>query len=140
MVNNENLVRQLSVEKTADRSFGLLFSAVLYLIAIYPLFKGGTIHFWAIFIGSIFLIAAIFRPSLLSKLNRCWIKLGLLQHKLISPVILAALFFLILTPYAYLLKIFRKDVLQLSFEPMSESYWILISSEELDRKSMKNQF
>tara|TARA_Y100001958_G_C21154675_1_gene489994 strand:+ start:818 stop:1204 length:387 start_codon:yes stop_codon:yes gene_type:complete len=124
------------VNKSSNRSFGLVFFIVFFLIAIYPIFKNGELRLWSIIISMIFLILGILNSKLLSPLNRIWFKFGILLGKIISPLIMGIIFFTVVTPTAIIMRILGKDLLNLKFNK-KKSYWI--EKNEVKSK-MKNQF
>ena len=124
------------VKISSNRSFGLVFFIVFLLIAFYPLINQGEIRIWSVLISLLFLILGIINSKILTPLNKVWFKFGIFLGKLISPVVMGIIFFLVVTPIAFLMRILKKDLLNLKFNKNS-SYWI----EKTDPKStMKNQF
>ena len=120
----------------SNRSFGIVFFIVFLLIAIYPLINQGEIRVWSVLISLLFLILGIINSKVLSPLNKVWFKFGIFLGKIISPIIMGIIFFLVVTPIAFLMRILKKDLLNLKYNKNS-SYWI----EKTDPKStMKNQF
>ena len=120
----------------SNRGFGIVFFIVFLLIAIYPLINQGEIRVWSVLISLLFLILGIINSKILTPLNKVWFKFGIFLGKIISPVVMGIIFFLVVTPIAFLMRIFKKDLLNLKFNKNS-SYWI----EKTDPKStMKNQF
>ena len=124
------------VKISSNRSFGLVFFIVFLLIAFYPLINQGEIRIWSVLISLLFLILGIINSKILTPLNKVWFKFGIFLGKLISPVVMGIIFFLVVTPIAFLMRMLKKDLLNLKFNKNS-SYWI----EKTDPKStMKNQF
>jgi hypothetical protein len=120
----------------SNRSFGIVFFIVFLLIAFYPLINQGDIRIWSVLISLLFLILGIINSKILTPLNKVWFKFGIFLGKLISPIIMGIIFFLVVTPIAFLMRMLNKDLLNLKFNKKS-SYWI----EKTDPKStMKNQF
>ena len=120
----------------SNRSFGIVFFIVFLLIAFYPLINQGNIRIWSVLISLLFLILGIINSKILTPLNKVWFKFGIFLGKIISPVVMGIIFFLVVTPIAFLMRILKKDLLNLKFNKNS-SYWI----EKTDPKStMKNQF
>ena len=120
----------------SNRSFGIVFFIVFFLIAIYPLINQGEIRVWSVLISLLFLILGIINSKILTPLNKVWFKFGIFLGKIISPIIMGIIFFLVVTPIAFLMRILKKDLLNLKYNKNS-SYWI----EKTDPKStMKNQF
>ncbi len=124
------------VKLGSNKSFGIVFFVVFLLIAIYPILSDGDLRLWSLIISLVFLILGLINSRLLTPLNKLWFKFGILLGKIISPVIMGIIFFLVVTPIGILMRLFKKDVLNLSFNE-NKSYWI----EKNDQKSkMKNQF
>ena len=120
----------------SNRSFGIVFFIVFLLIAIYPLLSGESVRLWSLAIATIFFILGIINSSLLSPLNKIWFKFGLLLGRLISPLVMSLIFFLVVTPIALLMKLLKKDLLNLKFNK-GKTYWIVKSGP---KSKMKNQF
>ena len=121
---------------SSNRSFGIVFFIVFILIAFYPLINQGEIRFWSVFISLLFLILGIINSKILTPLNKVWFKFGIFLGKIISPIIIGVIFFLVVTPIAFLMRMLKKDLLNLKYNKNS-SYWV----EKTDPKStMKNQF
>ena len=106
-----------------NRNFGIVFFIVFLLIAIYPIFNEDKIKIWALIISVIFLILGIINSNFLSPLNKIWFKFGLFLGKIISPLVMGLIFFLIVTPIGLLMRILKKDLLNLKFSN-KKSYWI----------------
>ena len=119
-----------------NRNFGIVFSIVFLIIAIYPLINSGDIRIWSFIVSIFFLILGIFNSNLLSPLNKLWMKFGILLGNVISPIVMGIIYFLVVTPIGILLRLFRKDVLRLKNND-SNTYWIKKDNMNND---MKNQF
>ena len=126
----------MNIKISSNRSFGIVFFVVFLIVALWPLKNNLDIRIWSLIISFIFLILGIFNSKLLSPLNKIWFKFGILLGRIISPIVMGIIFFIVVTPTAIILKIFKKDVLSLK-KSNSNSYW----KKKADYKtSMKNQF
>ena len=123
-------------KKSSNRSFGLLFFVVFFLIGIWPLFKENDYRLWSLIISIIFLILGLLNSKLLKPLNNLWIKFGEILGKIIAPIVMMIVFFIVLTPVSFIVKLFIKDLLNIKFV-INNSYWI---SRKKDIGSMKKQF
>ena len=124
------------VKVSSNRSFGIVFFVVFLLIAFYPLINGGNIRSWFVVISLIFLVLGLLNSKILAPLNKIWFKFGIFLGKIVSPFIMGIIFFLVVTPIAFTMRIIGKDLLNLKFNK-DKSYWI----EKTGPKSkMKNQF
>ena len=120
----------------SNRSFGIVFFVVFLIIAIYPLINSGELRLWSLIISIVFLVLGLVNSKNLNPLNKLWFKFGIFLGKIISPIIMGIIFFLVVTPIGLLMRLLNKDLLNLKFNN-SHSYWI----EKTEPKSkMKNQF
>ena len=120
----------------SNRSFGIVFSILFLLISLYPLINGESLRLWSLIISIVFLILGIINSNLLKPLNKLWFKFGLLLGKIISPFVMGIIFFVVVTPIAILMRLLRKDLLNLKFNK-NNSYWIQKTGP---KSKMKNQF
>ena len=121
----------------SNKSFGIVFFIVFLLISIYPLINNESIRLWSLIISLIFLILGILNSKILSPLNKLWFKFGIFLGKIISPIIMGIIFFLVVTPIGFIMRLLGKDLLNLKYNNIHKSYWI----EKTGPKSkMKNQF
>tara|TARA_B100000989_G_scaffold292742_1_gene269123 strand:+ start:908 stop:1300 length:393 start_codon:yes stop_codon:yes gene_type:complete len=121
----------------SNRSFGIVFFLVFFVIGIYPLIKDGDLRIWSLIISIIFLILGLLNSSILYPLNRIWMKFGYLLGAIIAPIVMALIFFGVVTPTGILMKIVGKDLLNLKKKKNKKTYWI---KKEKLKSSMKNQF
>ena len=92
----------------SNRSFGIVFFVVFFIIAIYPLLNDGSVRLWSLIISIIFLILGLLNSKILSPFNKIWFKFGLLLGKIVSPVVMGFIFFIIVTPIGLLMRILEK--------------------------------
>ena len=107
-----------------NRSFGLLFFIVFLAFALWPLTKKGEINLYLISIALIFLILGLLNSKILTPLNRSWIKFGELLGRIIAPIIMGIVYFIILTPISLLVRLFGKDLIGMKFNNNLNTYWI----------------
>jgi hypothetical protein len=140
MSTHEDFGRR-SIEKTSsDRAFGLVFTVFFALVAFWPLLHRGRLRGWALAVAVVFLLLALLRPALLHPLNRAWTRLGLLLHRIVTPVITGFIFFMVVTPIGVLHRLTAKDPLRLRFDAQADTYWIPRTPPGPDPATMVNQF
>ena len=120
----------------SNKSFGYVFFFVFLIIALWPLYKGNEIRIWAISISLLFLVFGIINSRVLTPLNRLWYKFGLLLGTIVSPIVMAAVFFMVVTPTAYIMRLLRKDLLKILYSKKN-SYWI---KRDKNITTMRKQF
>ena len=124
-------------KKKKNRSFGILFFIVFFIIGLYPVYVGNSVNIYFILLSIPFLVLGILNSKILTPLNIAWIKLGELLGMVISPIIMALIYFLILTPISLIVRIFGKDLLNIKFNSFSKTYWI---KRKKNVTTMKKQF
>ena len=124
------------IKISSNRSFGIVFFIVFLLIALYPLTHSEEIRVWSIIISLIFLVLGLLNSKILTPLNKLWFKIGILLGKIVSPLIMGIIFFLVVTPIGLIIRLFGKDVLNLKYNN-NKSYWI---EKKGPKSKMKNQF
>ena len=124
------------VKISSNLSFGIVFFVVFLLVALYPLIHAEEIRLWSLIISIIFLILGLLNSKILGPLNKIWFKFGILLGKIVSPLIMGIIFFLVVTPIGLIMRLLRKDVLNLKYNK-NKSYWI---EKNGPKSKMKNQF
>jgi hypothetical protein len=110
--------------QSSNRSFGLLFFIVFIVVGLWPVIKGETANIYLILISLFFLIFGLINSKILSPFNKAWIKFGEILGLIIAPIIMALVYFIILTPISLIVRMFGKDLLGLKFLKKQDTYWI----------------
>lgn len=137
---HERLSTEEDVRAGSDRAFGITFAVVFALIALFPLLHGGSIRLWALPVTAIFGVIALTRPSLLAPLNRLWFRFGMVLHKIVNPVVLGLMFFVVITPVAAVTRLFGGKLLSLGYDKSLPSYWHRRSPPGPEPDTIRNQF
>lgn len=121
---HEDLQRELKVTGSSDRAFGLVIAGFFALVGMWPVLRGSSLRPWPLGAAAVFLVVALACPRVLAALNRWWTGLGLLLQRIVSPVVLGLLFYLVVTPTGALMRLLGKRPLRLGFDRGVRSYWI----------------
>ena len=124
------------IKISTNKSFGLVFFVVFFLISVYPLLNAENIRFWSLIVAIIFLTLGLLNSKILTPLNKIWFKFGLLLGSIVSPIVMSVIFFFVVTPISSIMRILGKDILNLKWNN-TNSYWIKKSGP---KSKMKNQF
>ena len=127
----------------SERSFGLLFGAVFTLLAAYGWFFkswSSVVELSLLGVALAFVLLGFMAPKILSPLNWLWFQLGQLLGKIVSPIVLGAIFFLLLTPVSLVTRLFGRDELRLKRKASQTSYWLDRAPPGPAPESFKNQF
>ena len=129
-------MQKQNIKISSNKSFGIVFFVVFLLIGIYPIINDNNPRYWSLLLSIIFLFLGIVNSKILTPLNIIWFKFGILLGKIVSPIIMAIIFFFVVTPIGLLMRILKKDLLNLKYNN-DKTYWI----KKSDHKSkMVNQF
>jgi len=108
----------------SNRSFGIFFTIMFCLVAAYAVNQ----EMWDLagiagMLGAVLAIISLLKPQWLHPLNRLWMALGLLMSRIVNPIVMGAIFFLLFVPAALLMRTFGRDMLRLKTKKKS-SYWV----------------
>ena len=110
------------MKKSSSKSFGYLFFSLFLILSLWPVLNDNSVNFLFLSISAVFLILTILKSKILDFLNNYWIKLGELLGRVVAPIIMFLVFFVIVTPLSLLTKLLKKDLLNISFND-SKTYW-----------------
>lgn len=134
---HENFKRQGPIKVGSDKQFGYTFSVLFFFLAVSPYLRNPQLRLILIVLSIILTAITLIEPSLLNYINKAWAKFGYYLGQIVSPIVLAILFFLVFTPIGLLLRLFAKDILDLKIDKSKKSYWFKSTN---DTTSMKDQF
>ena len=123
----------------SERSFGFLLTGVLVVLGVWPLVSGGHPHVVLFVAAAIAAFVSALRPALLRPFNIAWYKFGLVLNRIVSPVVLGLLFYLIVTPVGLAARLSGKNLLQRR-KVNGPSYWLARTPIEPQKNSMRDQF
>jgi hypothetical protein len=136
---HENFSREDTSSPGSDRTFGLVMAGALALLAFANGRHAGRLWPWELALAVLFLAAAVIKPPALHPFNRLWMKLGLLLHRIVNPIVMGLLFYGTIWPTGLVMRMRGRNLLRLGREPASESYWITRPPGPLP-ETMKDQF
>ena len=120
----------------SNKKFGFFFSAIFLGIYLYILLINNYNSYFILILSFILALISIVRPNTLYKPNLLWFKFGIILGKIFSPLILGLIFFIIITPIAFFMKLIQRDALKLK-KSKENSFW---EKYENNKINMKNQY
>ncbi len=120
------------------RNFGILIGTVLAFLGGLHYYQSHSQAIYYLSLSLVFLLPALFYPKVLKIPYQIWMKLADILGFIMTRVILTVLFYLVLTPTALLLKLLKKDLLNLKLDSSAASYWI--QKQKLDKDSLLKQY
>ena len=137
---HEDFSRTHEAKASSNRNFGWVFSGVFLIIAVWPLFSGGAVRWWSLIVSAAFVLVTLTAPGLLALPNRLWTRFGLLLNRIINPIVLGIMFYVVVTPLGTLMRALGKDALRLRRSSSDTSYWIKRDPPGPKPDSMNHQF
>ncbi len=128
------------VKGSSERGFGIVIAVVIAIVGVWPLLVGQPPRWWVCAAAALIAGVALMRPAVLAPLNRVWTRLGLLLHRVVSPCVLALVFFLMVTPIGLLMRVFGHDPLALRLNRSASGYWTPRTTADDPPRSMTKQF
>ena len=125
----------------SERTFGFVFTGIFLIIAGYLWFHDGkplAIQIFLVLAVACFAFA-LFMPIVLRPFNKAWYKLGLLMGRVVSPIVLGILFFILISPIAIVMRLAGRDALKLRKQNV-QSHWIDRAPPGPSSDSFKEQF
>ncbi|MEA3195200.1 MAG: hypothetical protein QOD26_3533 [Betaproteobacteria bacterium] len=101
----------------SDRKFGWTFAAIFLLI-------GAVSYPWMIPLAGVIAIITLTRAEWLSPAKRAWMKLGEILNKVVSPIVMGAIFFLIFAPVGIVMRLAGRDALSMRLDKTLPTYWV----------------
>ena len=130
-------ISYIQTEQSSEKSFGIVFSIVFLIVALYPLINSEGLRIWALVVSIIFFLLAFLAPKILVLPNKLWFKFGLLIGSIVAPIVMAFVYFVTVLPTGLIMRLLGKDLLKQKLDKNAKSYWVK-RSEPMG--SMKNQF
>ena len=138
--SHERFDRTESAIRGSDRAFGITIAVVLAIVGGAKLWFGSSYPVVWLGVSIAFLAASLVRPQLLAPLNRLWFRFGLLLHRVVSPLMMALIFFGAVTPIAALMRLLGRRPIPMSFDRKAPSYWLPRADRIARRGSMIKQY
>jgi len=137
---HEDFSRVHDVKASSNRNFGWVFTALFIVIALWPLVSGRPPRWAALIVAALFALITIFAPALLALPKRLWQRFSMLLSRVLNPIVLAFLFYVVVTPLGALMRMFGQDSMRLRGSSGGESYWIKRDPPGPKPDSLNNQF
>jgi len=130
----------LLLDRKTLRSFGITSAVIVVLLfgILVPWLRGASWPMWPWILSGSLLLAGSFIPGILGPVFRVWMKFGYIMNRVNTTIILTAVFFVIFTPVALIMKIIGRDVLYREFDQKTYSY--RVTSEITEAKKMERPF
>ena len=135
-MSHEEYSRELKIEGSSNRAFGIVFAVVFTIVGVWPLFAHNSVLLWSILAAVAVLGITFDAPHWLTVPNRPWTQFGLLPGRVISPIVAALLF-----PFCSLLTVWQCAISgRMRCASNTTRICAPLDRPGPDPKSMKDQF
>ena len=136
----KDIMKNQKIDLPENKKFGFFFSFIFLLVCIYFYFTANqSLAYIFLSLSFLFLSVSLYKPQILKPLNKLWFQFGMLLSRIISPIVLGIIFFIILSPVAMLTRAFGRDILKLK-KGNNNSYWRQRLKSNFEKQSFTNQF
>jgi Kef-type K+ transport system membrane component KefB len=106
------------LDRKGLREFGLVTGAIVAVLfgLFFPWLLERSFPFWPWAIFAALGAWAFVAPLSLQLVYRAWMRLGLLLSKVTTPIIMGLVFYVVITPFALILKVASKDPMRRKFD------------------------
>jgi hypothetical protein len=125
-------------KKVLNRKFGLVTGAVCILIAIYQQLVHHRFLLALLVIGILLILIALVVPLILNSIRLLWERIGEFMGIINTLIILFLVFFLIVTPIGYIMRLMKKGTLDINPKVGANTYWK--QAKTIEQNSMNQQF
>lgn len=128
------------LDRKGLRNFGLLTGIIIAVLfgLLLPLLRGHGLLLVPWILGGVLGFLALITPNALAPVYRVWMRIGLILGWINSRIILGIIFFLIVTPMGFLMRLFSRDPMTREFELQLETY--RVPSQIRKRESMEKPY
>ena len=133
-------IKNIKITKKKLREFGLLLGVFLGLFASASLWRGKDFYFYLFIASFAFLLSGLFLPVILKPIYKIWMTIALVIGFVVTRIVLGLLFYCIITPIGFFLKLAGQDILELKINEQRESYWIAKEGKQFSRADYEKQF
>ncbi len=131
--NRKQVVPEL--DRKGLRDFGLTTGVIVALIfgLFFPWLLDLGLVWWPWVLFGVLSIMALAMPMTLRPVYKIWMRFGLMMSKITTPIIMGAVFYLIITPAALVMKVFSRDPLHRKLVDQESSYRVPSHKPERER-------
>jgi hypothetical protein len=116
-------VKAVRTDRGHLRKFGLTMGVAFAVFGGLFLWRGHMVAPYLFMLAAAFLLLAPLAPKALRPVQTVWMTLATVLGWVMTRVLLSLVFFIGITPLAFLARVVGKRFLDLKFEPDRESYW-----------------
>ncbi len=133
-------IKDIKSTKKEVREFGLTIGVILVILGALSSWRGKPQAPYFLGAGALFIIFGLVLWRVLRPLQKAWMSFSIILGFFMSRLILTVLFYGVITPIGFIMKLSGKDILDERIDKTRPSYWHEIDTGKKDKKSYENQY
>ncbi|MCX5694959.1 MAG: SxtJ family membrane protein [Candidatus Omnitrophica bacterium] len=133
-------MEKLNLSKQSLKKFGITMAVCFLLIALLIFLKQRNFSLPVFSIALAFLLAAFIIPGALKPVYIIWMRLAGILGWINTRILLLAVFYLVFTPFSIVLRLMRKDLLDMKISKDKLTYWINKEKKEFSQSGYDRLF
>jgi hypothetical protein len=119
-------IKNLDISTKSLRKFGLSVGAVFCLLALWMFLKN---HFPLPLtilgiVGVLLMVMGLIVPKALKEIYKVWMGMAFAIGWVVSRILLAILFFLVITPIGFIAHLFGNEFMDIKTNRVRDTYWV----------------
>jgi hypothetical protein len=135
-----NEFKEIKSGKKQLREFGLTIGIILVILGGIAVWRGKCAGIPLLTLGTVLIVLGLGAPEVLKVPQKLWMALAVVIGFFMSRLVLAVLFYAVITPIGIIMKLFGKDVLDERINKGAASYWTERPAGEKSKESYENQY
>ena len=135
-----NDIKQLKTSDRDLRKFGLMVGGVFAVLGLLFLWRHKAHYPYFLWPGVVLVLFGAILPRALKWIYIAWMSVAFVLGFVMAHVILALLFFFVITPMGLVARLVGKDFLSLKLDRAAKSYWIPRESKSKSAADYERQF
>ena len=122
------------------RKFSFTVGAALVVVfgLFFPWLLGVGLPLWPWIVSAVLVAWGLVAPATLGPVYKGWMRFGLLLNRIVSPLVLGVMFFLIIAPVALVMRMAGRDPMARKLDRHADSY--RVPSHPATKEQMERPF
>jgi multisubunit Na+/H+ antiporter MnhG subunit len=133
-------IKKIKGNKSDWKKFGITMGIILSIIVFFLLWKKNNNYNYILFLAAAFFITGLILPSILRPIYNAWMALAVVMNFIMTRVIMAVIFYLIVTPTGLIASLTGKKFLDMKIDKSAKSYWIVREKTSKLKSDYERQF
>jgi hypothetical protein len=116
-------MKKIQATEKELKKFGITFAIIFAIIGSYLLYKNSDNYKWFAIVSGLFLLSGLTIPKILKPIYKGWMLFAFALGWFNARLLLGIMFYLVFTPVGFIMKLLRKELLDLKIDKNATTYW-----------------